>query len=201
MGTVRTAVIILLLLAACIAHGAPQLFTVNLDTSTVSGTSGYLEIAFGSVSLAADAGTLSILGFSSDALLGGSFVLSGNVLGSLPGSVVLDNQPPPGAYYQQALTFGNLIAFSLVLNGPLVNTPTGGPDGSSFAVWLLDDTFSPLLAVDALFSADIDGSGLISLNNFSAAADVSGPFQAVPEPAAIGLTALGMAGLLLFRRR
>ncbi len=200
MNRLTSFIAVTFLLAAASAQAAPQLFTVSINTSSLLGSAAYLDFNFGAASVSADAGSLTISGFNGDATLGASSVLFGNVAGTLPSNVVLDNQPSPGAYYSQALTLGSSIAFNLILDGDLVNGPTGGPDGSSFAVWLLDESFLPLLSLDALFVVDIDGLGQITLTNQSTETSVDGPTP-IPEPASYALMGAGLAGLMMLRRR
>ncbi len=195
----------LLLLASTLlaagAQAAPLLFEVSIDTSSLTaGSTAFLDVSFGAGSDTADAGALTIQGFTTDATLGAPLVPFGTVNGNLPGNTTLENLPVPGSYYSQELFLGSYVSFKLLLNGPLVDTPSGGLDGSSFAVFLYDGNLTPLLSSDALFIVDVDGVGEVNVTDLSESVRISDPV-AVPEPSGYALLGGGLAGLALLTRK
>jgi hypothetical protein len=185
-------------LSAAAAHAAPQMFTVSINTSGITaGTPASLDFNFASASGFSDPGALTISAFSSDAALGAPNVLYGSVNGTLPGTVVMDNLPAGGSYYYHELTIQNFITFNLKIDGPMVNSPSGGLDGTTLVISLLALDLTPLISPEVL-RIDIDGSGALTIAEPPNGVTLGTP---VPEPASMTLLAAGLAGLILARGR
>jgi len=186
---------------------ASLIFNVTVDTRTIAGLDGYLDLQFEPGPESTNLATASVTGFFSDGTLLSDAVATGDelgdVTGQLPDPLNFDNQTPFNDYFQKVM-FGNTETFTVTLNGP---TPLGGgPSAFNIGFWALDG-ITPLLTTDIA-----DGiSAQITLNpdataavvTFAASAE-SGPAVtvtpkndgAVPEPASFALVGLSLAALL-----
>ena len=70
---------------------APITYDVSVNTVSISGTPGSFDIEFNPGPLVTQAASLQILNFTSNGMLAGSPVLTGDVAGTLPGTVTFDN--------------------------------------------------------------------------------------------------------------
>src|SRR5437879_7504439 len=84
-----------ILFAASLAWADPITYDVSVNTSAISGTSGSLEFQFNPGGLDTQAASLQILNFTSDGTLAGSPAVTGDVSGTLPGTLTFDN----GAFF------------------------------------------------------------------------------------------------------
>jgi len=165
-------------------------FNFNVDTSSLNGQAGYMDLQFnpGISSVAASA---AITNFISDAALG-AVITAGSVTGTLPAAVTINNTTGFNDYFQ-AVTFGNSINFALDLSAaPGV--------GSSFALAFVDPTQTiPLLTNDQVNGIatriDVGPNGAVVTNN-SNQVNV-----ATPIPAAAYLFGSGLMGLVGIRRK
>src|SRR5580698_8602261 len=137
-----SAAIFCVALQAIPAH-AGVVYNVSLNTTTINGTAGYLDMQFSSGPGALDA-TATLSQFVSDAILGAATPT--NTTGSLATTVVFDNQTAND--YLQGLTFGNSLSLLVTLTGPGVDTPPGVGSGSTFGIFLFDTSFNSLLGAD-----------------------------------------------------
>jgi hypothetical protein len=88
----------LLLLAAAPA-GAAISYTVVVDTGSVSGTSGFLDFQFNPGNATTQAATATITNFTGGTLSGAPQI-SGNVSGTLPGTITFANSTALNEYFQ-----------------------------------------------------------------------------------------------------
>jgi len=183
----------LLLIIAFVVFAANAAFAsysydFNIDTTSVAGQTGYLELQFNPGLNPGVAGAV-ISNFTSNAALG-ALQLTGDVTGALPGSVTINNTTGWNDYYQQVV-FGDNVRFTLNLHGSADN---------SFALSFYSaDGFTPLLTNDPngfATTVDLNSNGAV-VNNLSNQVSVA----ATPIPAAAWLFGSGLMGLAGIRRR
>ena len=186
--------LIFLALGMALAQSAhAEIWQVDIDTSSIAGIGGYLDLQLNPGAADAQPVQARIGNFSSDASLGMGEV-DGAASGSLAGVLVLDNTDALNAWLQ-GLVFGSHIAFTLDIDSTL-----SAGSGSSFSALLWDGNFPPLLAAagsDALLRIDL-------MPNVSPTWMMSSAVQvsAVPEPtiAMTFLAGLGLVGFVVKRR-
>ena len=166
---------------------------VDIDTATLAGTRGYLDLQLNPGASDAQSVQAHISNFSTDAALGMGKA-DGAASGSLSGVLILDNRDALNAWLQE-LVFGSHIAFTLDIDGVL-----DAGSGSSFASLIWDMDFNSLLGAGAEDAA-------LRINLVPAAAPswvASSAVQisAVPEPSIAGslLAGLGLIGFAMRRR-
>jgi hypothetical protein len=196
-------------LMLCVAAGSGQAFalsySVSVDTSTLGGSVGFLELQLNPADQTAPAAQASIGGFSGNANLIGAALIEGDVSGTLPGSVVLNNSTPFNDYLH-AVQFGNMLGFTVDFAGLFATQPS--LVGTSFALSLLDNNFAPLLSGDVSGSVlrfELSTAGAL-FTTFAALdgrvfAQVQPIVASVPEPASAALLALGLIAVGAAKRR
>jgi hypothetical protein len=177
-----------LLLFLCLGaslFASPVTYQVNVNTATLSGTTGNVDFQYNSGPDTTDPSFITINFFTPAGQLSGVPQTIGSVTGTLPGPVIITNTPGLNDYFQ-GITFTNAITFSVTFDGP---TPTGTAiGGSAFAFTLYaDDGFTPLLAnfpdTGANVQAFVAPNGSIDFPT--------------PEPASFALLGLGFAAIAI----
>jgi hypothetical protein len=194
------------------ARANPISYLVTINTSAITGESGNLDLQFDpGVLPGTQLATASVQNFSTNGTLG-TATLTGNVTGTLPGTLSFDNQTAFNDDFQ-AMVFGNTIQFDLLLSGPAVLAPDGtSVSGSSFGIGLWDSPgFNPLLTSDpngfaGIVNIDLDGSGTTStfLTNTGGPPIVTFTPQVttvIPEPGNILLFGTGLVAILGLARK
>lgn len=194
----------LCLLSACPVF-ADVLFGVSVDTSTISGTIGFLDFQFNPGPLGSQSAFADILNFSGGTLMGPP-AITGDVTGALPGIVSLNNDTLFNDYFQQ-FKFGPAITFGLLLGGPALNNPGGFASGSTFGFGMFDATGTqPLLTSDPngfTFTIDVNLDGTTTVLNSSTGNPQVAHITPEPEPAPLVLlfTVLAMLGVVAALRK
>jgi hypothetical protein len=185
---IRLLVIAVIMFAATSAF-ADYSYNFDVNTSSLSGTNGYLDLQFSPGSYSGTASAV-VSNFSSDAALN-SVIITGDVTGALPGTITLNNTTGFNDYYQ-AVTFGNNVHFSLNLSG--------AADNAFGLFFFANDGSTPLLTSDmtngAAATVTLTPTGTVLTNN--SAQTLASP---TPIPAAAWLFGSGLMGLAGVRRR
>ena len=172
-----------------------------VDTSSISGTSGSLDLQFNPGPLTSQAASLQILNFTSDGTPAGGPSETGDVSGGpLPAALTFDNGTAFNDYFE-GFTFGSSINFEVRLFGPAVNSPDGtSASGSTFGFSMFSDAAGtiPALTTDVIdgFGATVgvNPDGTATVTSFSPQTSVA-PVSAVPEPS--NMLLVGIAGILI----
>jgi len=205
----QLAMCITLIATAGVVEAAPITYSVTVNTTSLAGTTGFLDFDFAPGSDSQSA-TVSISGFSTDGLLSGLAQVNGAVTGNLPGSLSITNTTQFNDYFQ-GLNFGTSIFFTLTLSGPALSTPNGtSTSGSTFAFGMFDATGSnPLLTSDPngnTFTVQVNLIGTTSVTTFppanggNPAATVVTAESTVPEPSTLMLVTITALSLIAVRR-
>jgi hypothetical protein len=194
-----TGLILCLLLPTHILADAVT-YQVTVDTSAIHGSPGFLDFDFaqGNNSQAA---FVTIGTFSTDGSLLGTPQVSGDVSGTLPGALAIDNSAQFNDYFQ-GFNYGDSLAFLLSFGGPAITSPNGtSSSGSTFAFAMFDSTgANPLLTTDPngnTFTVDVNLDGSTTPTNFALNGLDGAPLatiqQVVPEPSAFPMAAFVLA--------
>ena len=194
-------------MAALPPIAAANTYNVNVNTSSVSGTSGFLDFQFDTGNGSSQAATAIIRAFTGGTFTG-SPSITGTVIGTLPATTTLTNSTPLNEYFV-GFQFGSAFSFALDLSGPAVTSPNGtSTAGSTFGIGIYDAGENPILTNQ---TSTTGYAGLIDIllsgaTRPTAFPNGTGPsvvtFTAVvPEPATIALIGAGLAGLTVVRRR
>jgi hypothetical protein len=189
--------LLILSLLAAGAAAAGQLYTVSIDTTSLSsGTTGFLDLAFnGGFPATALISSFAIPGGSLDS---SSLATQGTITGTLPGLVtMLDDN----ADYFEGIHFGSGVNFNLFLSG----TPAGST-GDVFTLSFFNSAQTGALLTGNLNDLWIAQFQMDTAGNITPAAFANpsgGPsfatITAVPEPAAAWLFAVAVLGGLALR--
>ncbi|MEP7162824.1 MAG: NF038129 family PEP-CTERM protein [Candidatus Moraniibacteriota bacterium] len=166
---------------------------IILNTSSLAGTNAVL--AFDLIDGGTPGNTVTISGFSSNGTLG-SFSVTGDVTGSLPGTVTFSDSQFFNEYLQNIL-LGSTLSFTFDATGNPAD-PLSFPD--AFSLFLLDPaTGLPLYATsdptgaNALFLYNIGGQNPLSIYSSNV---TQGPNQ-VPEPSTAWLIGIALLVMLI----
>jgi hypothetical protein len=201
----------MVLLMSQIIVRAQQVWQVSLDTSSLNGQTGFLDLQFNPGGLDALAGTIAFDHVVTDGSLASVATLTGSASGALPGppAATIDNSTQYNDLFQ-GITFGNQVSFHTTLSGAALNPVQPFPaSGSTFAVSLYDTTGTmPLLTTStdgSMAHIDIKPDGTTSTTLF---ADSNGMFDAsvallpssVPETTTLVSLFIGMGGIGIILR-
>jgi hypothetical protein len=132
------------LMASARPAEAAVTYFVTVNTSSVNGTSGFLDFQFNPGNVTTQAATATISNFKGG-MLAAAPAITGNVSGMLPGTVMFGNSTALNDYFQK-VTYGAAFSFQLTLSGPALDTPNGtATAGTIFGVGLNDSTPDPIL--------------------------------------------------------
>ena len=180
-------------------------YQVTVNTSSVAGTTGSFDFQFNPGPLITQAASLDILAFGGNGSLVGAPMLTGSVVGALPGPLTFQNSTAFNDYFQ-GFTYGSSLTFDVHLYGPALTSPNGtATSGSTFAFSMFGDPAGtmPVLTTDTTdgfaFLVNINLDGTTTVIDYSLQTTVV-PAPAVPEPNAISVMFTGMAIALVTLR-
>jgi hypothetical protein len=164
---------LLALLLPISVSAATITYNVTVDTSSVAGTAGSLDLNFNPGPLVVQPASLQISNFSTDGSVGSGAVLTGDVSGSLPSGLTFDNGTAFNDYFG-TFTYGSTLSFSLIFSGEALNAPDGmATSGSTAALSMFSDPggSSPVLTNDTAdgfaFTINVNLDGATRINGFS----------------------------------
>ncbi len=195
-------------LLASFAQAGVQ-YQVTVNTASVVTTTGFLDFQFNPGNASSQSATAVLSNFSGGTINGAPST-TGNVSGTLPTTVTMINSTPFQELFQ-SFTFGPSFTFLLSLSGPALDTPNGtSTAGTTFGLGLYDSGQNPILTSQGA-GTGFAGQVQINLNGSTtptgflqstgAPSVVTFVQVVVPEPGAMGLVGLGLAALLLVKRR
>jgi hypothetical protein len=169
-------------------------YSINMDTSALSGTSA--QLAFDFIDGGPASNTITITNFLTDGILGNA-TLTGDAAGSLGGTVTLSD----GSFFNEYLTdltLGNSFSFLVDFTS---NAPASGSSPDAFSFFILDpstglpiNNTSDPTGAGSLLTLNIDGSPQPNLNGYdtSVTAVIYQSPSSVPEPGTILMMGLGI---------
>jgi hypothetical protein len=145
-----------LLFAASLASTRTITYDVIINTTSITGTTGSLDVNFNPGPLVTQAADLQILNFTSDGSLANCAAnvqescSTGDVSGTRPGNLAFDKGIGFNDYFV-GFTFGTTISFEVSLYGPALSAPDMvSTSGSTFAFSMFSDAAGtiPVLTSD-----------------------------------------------------
>lgn len=188
----------LLLCFVVSASASPITYDVTVNTFSIAGTAGSLDINFNPLLLTPKAASLQILYFSTDGTLAGTPALTGDVSGALPSAVTFDNGTGYNDYFE-GFTYGSTLTFDVSLYVPALSSPDGAStSGSLFAFSMFSDIAGivPALTTDTAegltFIVNVNPDGSTTVTDYSDETTVAPQAGVVPEPGCLWLVAIGL---------
>jgi hypothetical protein len=198
--------LLLIAMLSCFASvvvATPITYNVTINTSSISGTAGSLDLNFNPGPNTVQSASLQILGFTSTGTLVNcaanvqGFCPTGDVSGTLPGTVTFGNGSGFNDYFD-GFTFGSTLTFQVSLFGPALTSPDGiSSSGSTFAFSMFSDAAGtvPVLTTDTTngfaFTVGVNLDGTTTVTNVSSQTTVT----PTPEPMSLLLFASAAAAL------
>lgn len=190
----------LVLLQPSTPVSAATAYHVSVDTASLVGTAGFLDLQFNPGDVTAPAAMALLNGMAGDLTLNAGAVVDGSVTGALPGPLSFANDTAFNAVLQP-VTFGNVFDFTINFSGAYEGALSGS--GTRFSLALLDTFYNPLATVDpagTILQFDLMPGGDVSATTFDVMLGTPSivSLTAVPLPAALPLlfSALGVVGFM-----
>jgi hypothetical protein len=178
-------------------------YQVTVNTSSIAGTSGSLDFQFNPGPLVSQAADLQILGFTSDGTLVAPGFPTGDVSGTLPGTLSFVNDQFFNDYFED-FNFGTTLTFDVAFNGPALTAPDGSAAGSAFAFSMFSDPDGtvPVLTNDTTdgfaVTVAVNADGTTTPTNNSPELQIS---TVAPEPSSTGLLCAGLLAVAIAMRK
>jgi hypothetical protein len=197
--------VLLMVALAGPGYAMPLDYQITVDTSTLTGTTGYVDLQFNPGTLTAPGAQAALSGFGGPTLLSGDpqTGATGNVTGALPGPLLFSNTTVYNDFFQ-AVTFGTTTTFNVNFSGAFTTASSGS--NTTFSVSLYDASgTNPIFTTDpsafggSFLRMDLaPGGGVTTFNTAINPSAVS--VAAVPIPAAVVLFGSGLVGLVGWQR-
>jgi len=144
-------VVLLMCAGLCASVASAQSYLVTVDTRDYAGTDGYVNFQFNPADLTAPAASATVLQWLGSTTLLDAPLIEGNVTGSLPGTVTMNNGTAFNDYFHAA-EFGNVFSFVVEFSGNVAPSVLG----TSFALALYAaDGVTPLQLEGDIYSGAI----------------------------------------------
>jgi hypothetical protein len=173
-------------------HASLVYYTIDANTSALTGTSGYLEFQFNPGVAPVDPAFADVEYVVSDGTLLTPATDIGDVSGALPAIVQINNTDLTNDH-AEGFTYGTSFRVYVVMSVPVVSGSAFS--GSSFYLTLDDGSFTPLIAAGPLVEIDLDSNGNPTVINNSPNSEAM-VNNGTPEPSSGWM--LLAAGLALF---
>jgi len=188
----RHAVLALALVGSHLAAmAAPVSYHVDLDTTTLGNTSGFIDLQFGAFTSAPPANA-TFSNFSG--AFGGVDYFEGGVSFNADGSFTLSNAPDLGSLLSFNAGFGGKLGFDLLFSDDQA-LAASGLDGSSLSIALLGADYAPIGGNFGVLKFDLTPGVGATETVLNAGFASVGPVAVndVPEPATLASLMLGLA--------
>ena len=189
--------VVAFLICAATTLQAADVVGITVNTSTVSGTTGYIDFQFNPSPGGSQSATVQIQNFAGATYRTGTQSDLGSVSGGpLPSTVTINNSAGGVGINDdfEGLTFGKTLALQLTFTGPAVTSPNGSSQPSQFFLSM----FSDPNGVDPILTSNPNGTlGIVTISpdtGLASARAISANLTFAPEPGSLAL--LG-GGLLL----
>jgi len=176
-------------------------YTVSVATTALFGTSA--QLVFDLIDGGTPANSVTISSFATDGTLGSSSRV-GDVSGTLPNTLILNDTVSPINSYLSAITLGNALSFVFETTNNAPDDPNSSPDGFAFYIFnaLGEDitTTADPSGLNALLVLDITGESdePVPYSGSSPSVPVTITPTAVPIPAS---SILFLSSLMVVMRR
>lgn len=193
---------------------ADIIYQVSVNTSSISGTPGNIDLQFNPGGGSTQPASVRISSFSSvGGVITGAPSTVGDVSGTLPGTVTINNTTALNDYFQP-FTYGNSFSFRLLFTGPAINAPNGtATSGSEFGLSLFNSDGSNVFLTTNpdgfAATANVNLNGTVTTTTYPSNGNGGAPVVtfttvvATPEPAtfAMSFAAATVLGAALHRNR
>ncbi len=173
---------------SAILSASPVSFTVNVNTSSLSGSAGNVDFQYNPGIGVSDPSLVTIDLFVPGGQLNGVRQICGAVTGLLPGPVRINNAPNFNDYFE-GLTFTNALSFRVTFDGPVPSGRATAPSTFAFTLFAADEV-TPLLGSGPngeYVTGTVSPAGVVSFST--------------PEPGSFALLGLGMGALAFTIRK
>jgi hypothetical protein len=138
------------------AHAGTISYDIGVNTSSLLGTNGYLDFQFDPGAPApSDSGSATLTDFATDGTLMAAASPFGDVTGSFPGTVTINNTDVTNEY-TPGFTYGSFFDVLVTLDIPVVSG--NAASGNVFTLDVEDSNFNSLLGSFPAVEIDLDAT-------------------------------------------